>query len=143
MENEIALFIIICITLLSKRTLLPMTMISFYIMYMSLDSHVFDGVSDQAWYLMNAVIDLTVLLLCLAALSSGEAYVKTTFLFMIYICMFYLIPDLAMALSVGQTFESWAVSLYAGVMNLTLMIDILFCIVGSDNRLSRMLIKGE
>ncbi len=140
-ENYLALIVLLLITRISKRCELPCIIIAFYVAYIVIDIMI---TYDNRWfYLINAVLDIVIMLMCFRLILSGVSYAKTTFAFMLYVAVFYVIPDLSMYSMLNMKQYHLVTDIYYSVMNVTVFIDILFALVGSDNIISKWLFKDN
>lgn len=139
-ENVSAMVILMVVIANSYRKALPCIILAFYVFYTTLDLGFASSgyVSDApSWYLMMSVLDLAVMFACSLALALEKAYTRTTFIYIVYIALFHLIPDLAQANLIKTDFRYLSTAYYQYIMAYAIPFDILIAIIGSDNLVSR------
>lgn len=140
--NQAALLVILLIAYASTRRGLPVIIAGFYIAYMGIEI-IEPLTTESGYYLLNVLLDIGVLYACVCLLKSGRAYITTTLMFMLYIAFFYAFPDLMLFLLHKTAFRDGAKLWYDIIMQSAVFIDILFALIGSNNRISRMLFKDS
>ena len=143
-ENLVAMGIIAIVMICSKRVALPAIILAYYIVYIILDVSFVNqwNIKDAiTWYMVMASLDLTVMIACLAAIILEKTYVRTTFVYMVYVGIFNLIPDLMQANFITTEIRYLSTAFYKYIMSYAISFEIIITIIGSDNFVSRKLFK--
>lgn len=139
-ENTVAMIILMVVIANSRKNALPCIILAFYILYTILDLGFASSgyVSDApSWYLIMSVLDLSIMLACSIALALEKTYIRTAFIYIIYMALFHLIPDLAQANLIKTELRYLSTAYYQYIMSYAIPFDILIAIIGSDNLISR------
>lgn len=139
LENYIGLAIILLIMAKSKKILLTAVIAFYYVAYIFIDSLAVDGLVTDApfWYLLNALLDLSVMATCTYLAMNRMSYLRTTIIYILYVGLFHLIPDLIQANLIKTELRYVSIAGYQYIMNYAIQFDILVAIIGSDNLISR------
>lgn len=139
LENYLGLATILMIIAKSKRRLLATVIAFYYVIYIFLDSMVVDGLVTDApsWYLLNAMLDLIVMSACTYLVVHRMSYLRITIVYILYVGLFHLMPDLIQANLIKTELRYVSTSGYQYIMAYAIEFDILIAIIGSDNLISR------
>lgn len=146
MENILGLIAVTIVIFNSRRRALAFVILCFYGMYLTMDiAYVVDStVADApAWYLLNSMIDLLIMLLCIVIIMTRACYLRMAFLYLVYTAAMHLLPDIVQANLIKSELRYISTDAYAYIMTYAVYVDVLIAILGSDNLISRRIFQRQ